>query len=116
MPTLADLEQEIAGSAARIGINGEGLEKYLHPDNFVEFFQRLPFVGRVMEITKIRLRNPQDTWTENDFIDMLFLSCAAAYADFVIAVRKVTQMLRQTARKTSSTAIVFAILREMHCH
>jgi len=69
-----------------------------------------------MEITKIRLRNPQDTWTENDFIDMLFLSCAAAYADFVVAERKATHMLRQAARQTSSGAIVFASLRELHCH
>jgi hypothetical protein len=66
-----------------------------------------------MEITHIRLRNPQDAWVENDLIDMLFLSCAAAYADFVVAERKATHLLRQASHWTSSGAAVYATLREL---
>jgi len=68
-----------------------------------------------MEITHIRLCNPQDLCTENDLIDLLFLSCAAASADFVVAERKATHMLRQAVRQTRSGATVFATLRELHC-
>jgi hypothetical protein len=113
MQTLTDLKQELAATVVRIGLSVDELEKRLHPGNFVEFFQQLPFVGRMMEITNIRLRNPQDAWVENDFIDLLFLSCAAAYADFVVAERKATHMLRQAAHQTSSGATVFATLREL---
>jgi len=115
MHTLTDLQQELATVAVQAGLSSDELEKRLHSGNLVEFFLRLPFVGRVMEITHIRLRNPQDTWIENDLIDLLFLSCAAAYADFVIAERKATHMLRQAVRQTSSGATVFSTLREL-CH
>ena len=111
--TLDDLQQELAATALQVGLRIDELEQRLHPGNLVEFFQRLPFVGRVMEITHIRLRNPQDVWVEHDLIDLLFLSCAAAYADFVVAERKTTHMLRQAARWTSSGATVFATLREL---
>ncbi|SRR6266487_964518 len=111
--TFADLEQEIAATIVRVGLSVGELQKRLHADNLVEFFLQLPFVGRVMEITHIRLRNPQDAWVENDLIDLLFLSCAAAYADFVVAERKSTHMLRQAAHQTSSGAAVSATLREL---
>ena len=111
--TLDDVQQELAATALQIGLSIDELKQRLHPGNLVEFFQRLPFVGRVMEITHIRLRNPQDVWVENDLIDLLFLSCAAAYADFVVAERKATHLLRQAALWTSSGAAVFATLCEL---
>jgi len=111
--TLDDLQQELAAAARQVGLNIDELEQRLHSGNLVEFFQQLPFVGRVMEITHLRLCNPQDVWVENDLIDLLFLSCAAAYADFVVAERKATHLLRQAARWTSSGATVFATLREL---
>ena len=114
MQMLTDLQQELAASVVQTGLSIDVLKKRLHSGNFIEFFQQLPFVGRMMEITSIRLRNPQDVWVENDFIDLLFLSCAAAYADFVVAERKATHMLRQVAHQTSSGAAVFATLRELH--
>ena len=46
--------------------------------------------------------------------DSLFLSCAAAYADFVVAERKATHMLRQAARLTRSGVTVFATLPVIH--
>ncbi|SRR5712691_11472192 len=111
--TLDDLQQELAATALQVGLSIDELEQRLHPGNLVEFFQRLPFVGRVMEITHIRLCNPQDVWVENDLIDLLFLSCAAAYADFVVAERKATHLLRQAARWTSSGAAIYATLYEL---
>lgn len=111
--TLTDLEQEFAAAIVRVGFSVVELQKRLHAGNLIEFFLQLPFVGRVMEITHIRLRNPQDIWVEHDLIDLLFLSCAAAYADFVVAERKAAHMLRQAARQTSSGATVFATLYEL---
>ena len=58
---------------------------------------------------------PSGLWVENDLIDLLFLSCAAAYADFVFAERKATHLLRLAARRASSGATVFATLYEL-CH
>lgn len=111
--TLTDLEQELVSVVVQVGLSVDELEKRLHSGNLVEFFQRLPFVGRVMEIMCIRLHNSQDAWVENDFIDLLYLSCAAAYADFVVAERKTTHLLRQAARRTSPGATVFASLHDL---
>ena len=111
--TLDDLQQEIASAANQVGLTIDELEQRLHAGNLVEFFQRLPFVGRVMEITYIRLCNPQDVWVENDLIDLLFLSCATAYAACVVAERKSTHLLRQAARRARSGATVFATLYEL---
>lgn len=113
--TLTDLQQELAVVISQVGLPSDELQKRLNAGNLIAFFLRLPFVGRVMEITHIRLRNPQDVWTENDLIDLLFLSCATAYADFVVAERKSTHMLRQVARQTIPGAPVFATLSELRC-
>jgi hypothetical protein len=115
MHTLTNLQQELATVVVQVGLSSGELEKRLYSGTLVEFFLRLPFVGRVMEITHIRLRNPQDAWVENDLIDLFFLSCVAAYADAVVAERKATHMLRQAIRQMSSGATVFATLREL-CH
>jgi len=111
--TLDDLQQELAAAARQVGLNINELEQRLHSGNLVEFFQQLPFVGRVMEITYLRLRNPQDVWVDNDLIDLIFLSCAAAYADFVVAEKKATHLLYQAAPQTSSGATVFATLSDL---
>jgi len=111
--TLDDLQQELAAAARQVGLTIDELEQRLHSGNLVEFFQQLPFVGRVMEITHLRLRTPQDVWVDNDLIDLLFLSCAAAYADFVVAEKKATHLLRQAAPQTSSGATVFATLSDL---
>ncbi len=111
--TFDDLQQEITTAASQVGLTINDLRQRLYPGNLVEFFQQLPLVGRVMEITHLRLRNPQDVWVDNDLIDLLFLSCAAAYADFVVAEKKATHLLRQAAPQTSSGATVFATLSDL---
>jgi hypothetical protein len=111
--TFDDLQQEITKAASQVGLTIDELEQRLHSGNLIEFFQQLPFVGRVMEITYLRLRNPQDVWVDNDLIDLIFLSCAAAYADFVVAEKKATHLLRQAAPQTSSGATVFATLSDL---
>ncbi len=111
--TLADLQQELSVAAVHSGITMDILEQRLQSKNYVEFFQQLPFVGRMMEATILRLRNSQDDWHENDFIDMLFLSCAAAYADIVVAERKTADMLLRTATKVKSSGVICANLLEV---
>lgn len=44
---------------------------------------RLPFLGRLHEVMYRRLRDANITWGANDLNDLMFLSCAAGYADVV---------------------------------
>ncbi|PVC62026.1 hypothetical protein DBP15_32100 [Streptomyces sp. CS065A] len=64
----------------------------------VGFFSGLPFLGRVLEVTYARLRDPGDRWVNHDLNDLHFLACAAGYADHVVAEKKTGHLLQQAAR------------------
>jgi hypothetical protein len=52
----------------------------------------MPFLRLYADALGERLVN-RARWEPNDLIDMLYLACAAAYADIVAAERKATQYL-----------------------
>jgi len=53
----------------------------------------MPFFALWVDVLGERLSNFQARWESNDLIDMMFLGCAAAYADVVVAERKATNYL-----------------------
>jgi hypothetical protein len=60
---------------------------------------RMPYLGRAREVTHSRLSNPQHTWVANDLFDLHQLSCAAGYADVVVAEREFCGHLRTADRR-----------------
>lgn len=64
----------------------------------------MPAIGRIQEITAQRLSNPQYPWRPNDLSDMHFLSCAAGYADFVLAEAATTHDLRRAEPRVPAGA------------
>ncbi|MEV0185857.1 hypothetical protein AB0I54_42315 [Streptomyces sp. NPDC050625] len=95
---LGDLKIEIAQACVLAGISTEELSGYLQPETTVDFFTRLPFNGRVLEVTQARLRNAADKWVNNDLNDLYFLACAAGYADHVVAEKKTGHLLQGANR------------------
>ncbi|MFJ9968695.1 hypothetical protein [Streptomyces avermitilis] len=91
---LDDLKVEIAQACALAGTSTEELSNHLSPEETVSFFTRLPFNGRVLEVTQARLRNASDRWVNNDLNDLFFLACAAGYADHVVAEKKTGRFLQ----------------------
>lgn len=110
---MTDLSKEIALASARAGIEPQDLAVHLRPENLVGSFAKLPFVGRLLEVTYQRLRNPQTKWKRNDLIDMTYLCCAAAYADFIVAERATAHFLRLGADNFPSGALVLRDLSEL---
>jgi hypothetical protein len=55
----------------------------------------MPFLGQMRQMLLFRLRNRTQRWEANDLIDILFLCCAAGYADIVVAERQAVSYLRQ---------------------
>jgi hypothetical protein len=53
----------------------------------------MPFLRLYADALGARLLNPTTRWVPNDLIDMLYLACAAAYADGVAAERAAAQYL-----------------------
>ncbi|MEU6698032.1 hypothetical protein [Pseudonocardia sp. NPDC046786] len=110
---MADLNKEIALASAKTGITPEDLAPFLRPENLVDSFAKLPFIGRLLDVTFQRLRNPQTRWKRNDLNDMTYLCCAAAYADFVVAERATAHFLRLGTGNFPSGALVLRDLSEL---
>jgi hypothetical protein len=85
---VGDIKLDLAQTALTAQISHERLGTLLQPETVVGFFAGLPFLGRVLEVTCARLRNPADRWVNNDLNDLHFLACAAGYADHVVAEKK----------------------------
>lgn len=104
---LRDLRMELSEACVRAGISTSSFTELVRPETAVDFFAGMPFVGRVLEVTRARLSNPQDTWVNHDLNDLLFLACAAGYADHVVAEKKTGHFL--DLARTSVTAAGAAV-------
>ncbi|MDG9709375.1 hypothetical protein [Streptomyces sp. DH10] len=114
MYMLDDLKVEIAQACVLAGISAVDLSTHLAPEKAVGFFSRLPFNGRVLEVTQARLRNASDKWVRNDLNDLLFLACAAGYADHVVAEKKTGRFLQGSEKAvTGPGASVHLNLRSL---
>ena len=72
----------------------------------------LPMIGLFRELFQDRHLNRSTTWKANDLTDMLYLSCATAYADFTICERYMGSMLEQGLKRLGRPPKVFRRLGE----
>lgn len=100
---LEDFTNDLAGAAAA-GLDPEAWEDWLQ--NSEDSIATMPAMGRIQEITAQRLSNPQYPWRVNDLTDMHFLSCAAGYADFVLAEAATTHDLRRAESRVPAGACI----------
>lgn len=96
---VGDIKLDLAQAALTAQISHERPGTLLQPETVVGFFAGLPFLGRVLEVTYARLRNPADRWVNND---LHFLACAAGYADHVVAEKKTGHLLQAADRSLSA--------------
>jgi hypothetical protein len=99
---LADFTNDLAGAAAAARLDSQAWEDWL--ENSEDSIATMPAMGRIQEITAQRLSNPQYPWRPNDLSDMHFLSCAAGYADFVLAEAATTHDLRRAESRVPAGA------------
>lgn len=104
--TMGDLHLEIAKVALIAGMQPDDLLPILNHDHLIEFFAAMPFIGRVMEVTYQRLRNPAQSWVRNDLNDLMYLTCAAAYSDVVVTEKSMAHHLGQAAPMVTPGAVV----------
>lgn len=78
---LRDHQREIAVAAHETGIAPERLQQWILKQAKEEV-GRLPAAGLYREILRDRHTDRGTRWKPNDLIDMVYLSCAAGYADW----------------------------------
>ena len=97
-----DFTQYIARAAVDSGITMDSFERWYN-GRFDSDMRRMKTVGMWYEIFQSKHLNATTRWEDNDLIDMMFLSCAAANADFTVAERSMSGYIQQSAKRLGRT-------------
>jgi hypothetical protein len=111
MAVLSDLTDELASAAAVAELDSREWEEWLADSE--GSFDAMPAIGRVQAITHQRLCDSQYPWHRRDLSDMHFLSCAAGYADFLLAEKATTHDLRRAERRVAAGARICLSVGEL---
>ncbi|MCX5169055.1 hypothetical protein OG616_13610 [Streptomyces antibioticus] len=105
--SLVDVANEALEVASSLGIS----DLEFVTSTLFENLQTMPFLGLYADVVDFRLSN-RARWVPNDLIDMLYLGCAAAYADVVIAEKAATNYLMRAWRERPGRSPAVATLSE----
>jgi hypothetical protein len=59
--------------------------------------------------------NGGTAWKANDLTDLMYLTCAAGYADYVVAERSAISQMRQASKRLKRTDNLYRNLNELIC-
>lgn len=73
----------------------------------------MPSLAIYRELLHEKLSDPKTVWEDNDLNDMMYLSCGAAYADHVVAERRLTSDLRHGLERLGWPVNVYRRLADL---
>lgn len=76
-----------------------------------KFLREGRMTALLSELFATRFVDQSTKWESNDLVDMLYLSCAAAYCDYVVAEAKTATHLQQIQRRLGVKVNVFSNLQ-----
>lgn len=103
---LSDLGDDLLHALHESGMTSSEYEHWLGERADGDIAQ-LPYLGRKRELVHRRLLNAQIKWGVNDLVDVLFLPCAAGYADYVVCEKQTGDYLQKVRGDRSGGARVF---------
>lgn len=109
---LGDTQLELARAAATAGISVSVFENWLHKQSNVEI-AAMPALGLFREVMREKHLNPGAKWEQNDLTDMMYLTCGAAYADFVVCESPHGSALRKSLKRLGRPSNVMRSLEEL---
>ncbi|MFC4466107.1 hypothetical protein ACFPH6_16505 [Streptomyces xiangluensis] len=109
---FADLQRDLAEGAHATGLSPQDLQRWGQKQP-MDCLSTLPATGLYREMLHNRHLNKGTTWQRNDLTDMLYLSCAAGYADFVVCERHMREPLERGVRRLGLRTKVFRRLSEV---
>lgn len=83
---LADLGRELPEEAHRAGITPDEMSDWAL-NHSEEDLPSMPTLGLFREVLHEKLSDGQLHWEENDLVDMMYLTAAAGYCDYVVGER-----------------------------
>lgn len=108
---FSDLQRDVAEEAVAAGSTAEQMSEWVL-SGFGPGLSRLRSAGVYREAMHARHLNPATRWRPNDLTDLLYLSCAAAYADVVACEGHMVEILRQAGARLRRGASVHKKLRD----
>lgn len=102
---ITDLGRELAEEAHRAGITPEEMSEWTRHCSDTDISE-LPSLGLFREVLHEKLLNPGTRWETNDVTDLMYLPCAAGYADHVVGENSLTAQMEQGLRRLGRTAKV----------
>lgn len=106
---LADLEAEMATAAAAVGMPEDELSSWA--EESIEGIGALPYLGRLRDVIYHRLRGAGRPWEASHLNDLMFLACAAGYADVLVGENETTHLLQRGVRDRPTGAGTYSTLR-----
>jgi len=108
---LSDLQRDVAEEAFAAGSTPEQMSGWVL-GGFGRGLSRLPSAGVYREAMHQRHLNVGTTWQPNDLPDLVYLSCAAAYADITVCEGHMGGIIRQALDRLGRPKPVIKKLRD----
>ena len=67
----------------------------------------MPNLGLFREVFHDKLVDGHTKWNSNDLTDMMYLTCAAAYCDFVVGEKSMISKINQAQRRMKQPCAAF---------
>lgn len=109
---LKEIIPKVAESAHRYGVTVSQLETWFE-SHFTQDLRALGCLGLWNEVFQDKHLNATTRWSANDLTDMMYLTCAAGCADYVIAERSSRSYLNQAAKRLGRPIKVYSQIGEL---
>src|SRR6266536_654177 len=109
---IADTRIEIAEEARAADITvdtlGDWIDQYLDED-----INAMPCLGLFREVLQQKHLDPGTTWFHNDLIDLMYITCAAGYADYVVGDNSLVSQIEPSLRRLNRPMNAYRRLRDL---
>jgi hypothetical protein len=108
---LSDLKEDIETGFATVGLLASARERWLRNEAMATV-RGLRSLAVYRELHHDRHMNTGTIWRTNELTDMVFLSCAAGYCDFIVCERHMAGLLRQGLGRLGRSMNLYRRLRD----
>lgn len=109
---LTDIQVQVAEAALLSGITVPELELWVELRPEVDL-RNTKCLSLWHEVYQDKHLNPSTKWSSNDLTDMMYLTCAAGYADYVLAERSLTNYVKQAAKRLQKPINIYSRIEDL---
>lgn len=109
---LHDIRTEVAKAAHECGMTNSELETWVD-SHFHADVRVMGSLDIANEIYQDKHLKSGTTWSDNDLTDMMFLTCAAGYAEYVVGERSLMSYVKQAAKRLGRPIKVYSRISDL---